>query len=183
MVVSVISKIGKGLNVSSLTSKSFIERLIQEDYKFFTGVPCSLLSGLIYELEDQKWEASYVPSVREDASVGLCVGAYLAGTMPVLLMQNSGLGYCLNAFTSLNLIYKIPALVIMSWRGKAGKDAPEHIIMGDIDQELLKTAGMEYSILSAENCEEVLKKAKQKIYVEKLPYTLIVEKGLFDERH
>ena len=169
--------------MSSLTSQSFIERLIQEDYKFFTGVPCSLLSGLIYELEDQKGEARYVPSVREDAAVGLCVGAYLAGKMPVLLMQNSGLGYCLNAFTSLNLIYKIPALVIMSWRGKAGKDAPEHIIMGDIDQELLKTAGMEYSILSAENCEEVLKKAKQKIYFEKLPYTLIVEKGLFDERH
>ena len=169
--------------MSSLTSQSFIERLIQEDYKFFTGVPCSLLSGLIYELEDQKVEARYVPSVREDAAVGLCVGAYLAGAMPVLLMQNSGLGYCLNAFTSLNLIYKIPALVIMSWRGKAGKDAPEHIIMGDIDQELLKTAGMEYSILSEENCEKVLKKAKQKICDEKLPYTLIVEKGLFDERH
>ena len=183
MVVSVISKTGKGLNVSSLTSKSFIERLIQEDYKFFTGVPCSLLSGLIYELEDQNGQVRYVPSVREDAAVGLCVGAYLAGTMPVLLMQNSGLGYCLNAFTSLNLIYKIPALVIMSWRGKAGKDAPEHIIMGDIDQELLKTAGMEYSILSEENCEDVLKKAKQKICNEKLPYTLIVEKGLFDERH
>ena len=116
--------------MSSLTSQSFIERLIQEDYKFFTGVPCSLLSGLIYELEDQKVEARYVPSVREDAAVGLCVGAYLAGAKPVLLMQNSGLGYCLNAFTSLNLIYKIPALVIMSWRGKAGKDAPEHIIMG-----------------------------------------------------
>ena len=115
--------------MSSLTSQSFIERLIQEDYKFFTGVPCSLLSGLIYELEGQKCEARYVPSVREDAAVGLCVGAYLAGAMPVLLMQNSGLGYCLNAFTSLNLIYKIPALVIMSWRGKAGKDAPEHIII------------------------------------------------------
>ena len=169
--------------MSSLTSQSFIERLIQEDYKFFTGVPCSLLSGLIYELEDQKGEARYVPSVREDAAVGLCVGAYLAGAMPVLLMQNSGLGYCLNAFTSLNLIYKIPALVIMSWRGKAGKDAPEHIIMGDIDQELLKTAGMEYSVLSEENCEKVLKKAKHKICDEKLPYTLIVEKGLFDERH
>ena len=183
MVVSVISKTGKGLNVSSLTSQSFIERLIQEDYKFFTGVPCSLLSGLIYELEGQNGEVRYVPSVREDAAVGLCVGAYLAGTMPVLLMQNSGLGYCLNAFTSLNLIYKIPALVIMSWRGKAGKDAPEHIIMGDIDQELLKTAGMEYSILSEENWEEVLKKARQKICNEKLPYTLIVEKGLFDERH
>ena len=168
--------------MSSLTSQSFIKRLVQEEYKFFTGVPCSLLSGLIYVLESQD-EVRYIPAVREDAAVGLCTGAYLAGTMPVLLMQNSGLGYSLNAFTSLNLIYKIPMLVIMSWRGKDGKDAPEHIIMGDIDKQLLKTAGMESSLLSEENCEEVLKKAKQKITEEKLPYTLIVEKGLFDERH
>ena len=168
--------------MSSLTSQSFIKRLIQDNYKFFTGVPCSLLSGLIYELEGQQ-EARYIPAVREDAAVGLCTGAYLAGAMPVLLMQNSGLGYSLNAFTSLNLIYNIPMLVIMSWRGKDGKDAPEHIIMGDIDKQLLKTAGMEYSLLNEENCEEVLRKAKNKICEEKLPYTLIVEKGLFDERH
>ena len=71
----------------------------------------------------------------------------------------------------------------MSWRGKDGKDAPEHIIMGDIDKKLLQTARMGYSLLNQENCEEVLKKAKKKIYEEKLPYTLIVEKGLFDERH
>ena len=137
---------------------------------------------MIYELEYQQ-EARYIPAVREDAAVGLCTGAYLAGAMPVLLMQNSGLGYSLNAFTSLNLIYNIPMLVIMSWRGKDGKDAPEHIIMGDIDKQLLKTAGMEYSLLNEDNCEEVLRKAKNKICEEKLPYTLIVEKGLFDERH
>ena len=182
MVASEISKIGKSFYMFSLTSQSFIKCLIHEGYKFFTGVPCSLLSGLIYELEEQK-EARYIPAVREDAAVGLCTGAYLAGTMPVLLMQNSGLGYSLNAFTSLNLIYNIPILVIMSWRGKDGKDAPEHIIMGDIDKKLLQTARMEYSLLNKENCEEVLKKAKKKIYEEKLPYTLIVEKGLFDERH
>ena len=182
MVASEISKIGKSFYMLSLTSQSFIKCLIHEGYKFFTGVPCSLLSGLIYELERQE-EARYIPAVREDAAVGLCTGAYLAGTMPVLLMQNSGLGYSLNAFTSLNLIYNIPILVIMSWRGKDGKDAPEHIIMGDIDKKLLQTARMEYSLLSEENCEEVLKKAKKKIYEENLPYTLIVEKGLFDERH
>lgn len=168
--------------MSSLTSQSFIDRLIRENLKFFTGVPCSLLSGLISHLEEVE-EARYIPSVREDAAVGLCAGAYLAGTMPVLLMQNSGLGYCLNAFTSLNLIYKIPVLVIMSWRGQGGKDAPEHIIMGDIDQKLLETAGMDYSILKADNCDQVLATAMKKINEEKLPYTLIVEKGLFDERH
>jgi phosphonopyruvate decarboxylase len=78
MVASEISKIGKSLNMFSLTSQSFIKCLIHEGYKFFTGVPCSLLSGLIYELEGQK-EARYIPAVREDAAVGLCTGAYLAG--------------------------------------------------------------------------------------------------------
>lgn len=165
-----------------ITSKSFVDRLIQENFKFFTGVPCSLLSGLISYLEEVE-EAKYIPSVREDAAVGLCAGAYMAGSMPVLLMQNSGLGYCLNAFTSLNLIYRIPVLVIMSWRGQGGKDAPEHIIMGDINQKLLETAGMDYSVLKPENLDQVLETAKRKINEEKLPYTLIVEKGLFDERH
>jgi sulfopyruvate decarboxylase TPP-binding subunit len=112
----------------------------------------------------------------------LCAGAYLAGKLPVLLMQNSGLGYCLNAFTSLNLIYRIPVLVIMSWRGEGGKDAPEHIIMGKINQKLLQTAGMCHSVLSADNYQEALDAARSKIN-EGLPYTLLVGKGLFDEGH
>ena len=168
--------------MSLLTSQTFIDRLIQENFKFFTGVPCSLLSGLISCLEEVE-EAKYVPSVREDAAVGLCSGAYLSGSLPVLLMQNSGLGYCLNAFTSLNLIYRIPVLIIMSWRGQGGKDAPEHIIMGDIDQKLLEVAGMDYSVLKSDNLDQVLETAMQTIIEEKLPYTLIVKKGLFDERH
>ena len=168
--------------MSPLTSQLFIERLVQANFKFFTGVPCSLLSGLISCLEKNN-DAKYIPSVREDAAVGLCAGAYLAGSLPVLLMQNSGLGYCLNAFTSLNLIYKIPTLVIMSWRGQGGKDAPEHLIMGDINQKLLETAGMNYSVLKPDNCEETLGIALKKINEEKVPYTLMVEKGLFDERH
>ncbi len=169
-------------NVSPLTSQVFIDRLIRENFKFFTGVPCSLLSGLISYLEEIE-EAKYIPSVREDAAVGLCAGAYLSGSLPALLMQNSGLGYCLNAFTSLNLIYRIPVLVIMSWRGQGGKDAPEHIIMGDISQKLLEIAGMDYAVLKPDNCDQVITTAMRKINEEKLPYTLIVEKGLFDEGH
>jgi hypothetical protein len=66
----------------------------------------------------------------------------------------------------------------MSWRGQDGKDAPEHI-----SQKLLETAGMDYSVLKPENFDQVLATAMQKINEEKLPYTLIIEKGLFDERH
>jgi len=165
-----------------LSSENFIEKLQGKDFSFFTGVPCSLLSGLISSL-DKNPDVEYMPSVREDAAVGVCAGMYMAGKLPVLLMQNSGLGYCLNAFTSLNLIYNIPTLVIMSWRGFEGKDAPEHIIMGEVSEKLLQTAGMEYSILTDDNVDEVLTTACNKIKNEALPYTLLVKKGLFDERH
>jgi sulfopyruvate decarboxylase TPP-binding subunit len=97
-------------------------------------------------------------------------------------MQNSGLGYSLNAFTSLNLIYKIPTLVIMSWRGCGGNDAPEHIIMGEISEELLKTSQMEFGILTPENQDQMLDQAMATIK-QGLPFTLLVKKGLFDVKH
>ena len=163
-----------------LSSKTFIEKLYGHGFDFFTGVPCSLLSGLISSLEES---SGYLPSVREDAAVGLCAGAFMAGKQPVLLMQNSGLGYSLNAFTSLNLIYKLPVLVIMSWRGYGGKDAPEHIIMGEVNEKLLTTAGMDHAVLSEDNADAMLAQAVNQIKNQKLPYTILVKKGLFDERH
>ncbi len=165
-----------------LDSKSFIDRLRAAGFDFYAGVPCSLLSGLIARLESDP-DIPYYPAVREDAAVGLCAGAYMGGKLPVLLMQNSGLGYSLNAFTSLNLIYKIPVLVIMSWRGCGGKDAPEHIIMGRISEQLLETSEMDFAELTDENQDAVLEKAMKKIKEERLPFTLLVKKGLFDERH
>ncbi len=164
-----------------LNSQNFFSRLKQEGFNFYTGVPCSLLAGLFSILEKQD-EFPYLASVREDAAVGLCSGAYMGGKLPVLLMQNSGFGYSLNAFTSLNLIYKIPMLVVMSWRGCGGKDAPEHIIMGDINEKLLETSGMEYSILTQDNLDEVLARARQTIVKDELPFTILVKKGFFDER-
>ena len=165
-----------------LSSKPFIEQLQGSGFDFFTGVPCSLLSGLIAEMESDP-KIGYIPSVREDAGVGLCAGAYMGGKQPVLLMQNSGLGYSLNAFTSLNLIYKIPVLVIMSWRGHGGKDAPEHIIMGDVNERLLETSGMQYAVLDENNSGAVLADAVKVIRQERVPFTLLVKKGVFDERH
>ena len=164
-----------------LNSKSFLKCLQGEGFNFYTGVPCSLLTGLFSNLENQT-EFPYIASVREDAAVGLCSGAYLGGKLPVLLMQNSGLGYSLNAFTSLNLIYKIPILVIMSWRGCGGKDAPEHIIMGDINEKLLETSGMQYSILTQDNLSKIITEVRKTIMEEELPFTILVKKGFFDER-
>ncbi|MBI3615749.1 MAG: sulfopyruvate decarboxylase subunit alpha [Candidatus Omnitrophica bacterium] len=114
-----------------------MQALRGEGFNFFTGVADSLVASLIEELGEE-----YIPAVREDLAVGLASGAFLAGRRPCVLMQNSGLGYCLNTLTSLNLIYKIPLLMIVGYRGYQGKDAPEHQVMGRHCRALLEQVGI-----------------------------------------
>jgi phosphonopyruvate decarboxylase len=124
----------------------FVAMLRELGCDFFTGVPCSLVAGLIAAL-DADPSLPYYPETREDAAIGLACGARLAGRQPVVIMQNSGLGVCLNALTSLVLLYKTPCLLLITWRGygqHGGGDAPEHVIMGDVCARLLETIGVPY---------------------------------------
>jgi phosphonopyruvate decarboxylase len=123
--------------------------LTRHGFDFFTGVPCSLVEDVIAVLEGER-DAPYIAAVREDAAVGLAAGAWFAGRRPCVLMQNSGLGTSLNALASLSLMYGLPALVVVTWRGHEGKDAPEHILTGKITPQILDLLGMPYRVLSAE---------------------------------
>lgn len=80
-----------------LTSKVFSELLFSKGFNFFTGVPCSLLSGLISIIDDDP-KTPYYPAVREDAAVGLCAGAYLAGKLPVFTHAKLGVGLLSQCF-------------------------------------------------------------------------------------
>lgn len=130
-------------------ARQVVAALRQEGVDFATGVPCSLLAGLFSALEREEsgTAISYVPAPREDTAVGMAVGARLAGAWPVVLMQNSGLGYCLNTLTSLTLIYDIHPLVVMSWRGHDGTDAVEHDIIGREVTNLLDVVGIGHMVL------------------------------------
>jgi len=123
--------------------------LTRHGFDFFTGVPCSLVEDVIAVLEGER-DAPYIAAVREDAAVGLAAGAWFAGRRPCVLMQNSGLGTSLNALASLSLMYGLPALVVVTWRGHEGKDAPEHILTGKITPQILDLLGVPYRVLSAE---------------------------------
>ena len=110
-----------------LEADDFVKGLQGIGFDFFTGVPDTILGGIIAHLTD---EGLYTPSVREDEAVAMASGAFLGGKIPAVLMQNSGLGNALNVLASLNLIYQIPCLLLVSWRGFQGKDAPEHLVLG-----------------------------------------------------
>lgn len=51
----------------------------------------------------------------------------------MVLCRNSSLGNRLNPLTSLNWPFRIPTLLITTWRGQPGlKDEPRHAPMGEI---------------------------------------------------
>jgi phosphonopyruvate decarboxylase len=112
---------------------------VRRGFDFFTGVPCSLVKGILAELERR---GLFTVDTREDAALGLAAGAYLGGRLPVVVMQNSGLGVSLNAIASLQRLYKIPALLLVTWRGHDGADAPEHNIMGPVTRGVLDLFGV-----------------------------------------
>jgi len=160
-------------------SKEFVQLLVGRGYDFFTGVPCSLLGGLFQVLDDDL-DRDYVSATREDCAVGMAAGAWLAGRRAVVMMQNSGLGVSVNALASLNEIYEIPCLVVVSWRGQGGKDAPEHIRMGAVTKELLDTLEIPWAVVPpgepfaplVDRVEAAMEKARR-------PGALIVTKGVF----
>src|SRR6266446_7776970 len=124
------------LDAMVVSGRDLAVLLERQGFDFFAGVPCSLIEDLIAALQAHP-RLPYIPAPREDVAVGLAAGAWFAGRRPTVLMQNSGLGTSLNALASLSLMYGLPALLLVTWRGYQGKDAPEHILMGDISPKLL----------------------------------------------
>jgi sulfopyruvate decarboxylase alpha subunit len=156
-----------------LTGADFCELTSALEYDFFTGVPDSTLGTALKVLEsDPRYQ--YVPSVREDNAVGLAVGAYLGGRNPVVFMQNSGLGHCLNALTSLVSLYKIPLLLIVGWRGADEFDAPEHILMGSASPALLTAVGIPFWIPGQDDVGTSLRAASVRSRSENCPVALLI---------
>jgi acetylornithine deacetylase/succinyl-diaminopimelate desuccinylase-like protein len=105
------------------------------------------------------------------------------GKVPAVLMQNSGLGTSLNALISLNVIYQQPCLLLISWRGFQGKDAPEHLVMGDSMTQILDAARIPHRTLSERSLIEDLKWTAQTFMKQRIPVALLLKKGIVKGNH
>jgi sulfopyruvate decarboxylase subunit alpha len=103
---------------------------------FAASVPCVNLQQLLTQVDEDP-HIIHLPATREEEGVGLCAGAWMGGRRPALLMQNSGLGNCINALASLDFLYGIPLLMIISHRGCAGEPMVGQMPMGRLTVPLL----------------------------------------------
>lgn len=125
---------------------------------FAASVPCVNLEKLL-GLVAQDPEILYVPVTREEEGVGLSAGAWMGGCKPALLMQNSGLGNSINALASLNSLYRIPLLMIISHRGSVGEPIVGQIPMGRLTPHLLEMMEIPHFSPKPEEVEETVASA------------------------
>jgi len=148
-------------------------------FDFYTGVPCSFLTPLINRTIGDP-ALAYVGAAQEGEAVAIAAGAWLAGRRTVVMCQNSGLGNTINPLTSLNWPFRIPTLMVVTWRGQPGMaDEPQHELMGRITGALLDTIEVPHAPFPIEPAEvaSVLEAATEAMNTDDLPYALIMAKG------
>lgn len=165
-----------------IPAQKFIEILKKAGISPFFEVPCSILKPLTGVLESDK-DIDLIRPVSEGTAMGLAAGAYLStGIIPMVMMQNSGLLNAANAITSLFQVYRIPVLLLVTWRGDPNgpPDAPEHEFMGKNLLNIIEAMKIPYRVLSPEGFERQLEEMMQIIRRNKLPGILVLKKGLIE---
>ena len=61
---------------------------------------------------------------KEEEGVGISAGAHLAGVKSAMLMQNHGFLAAINGIVSLAQLYRVPLLMLISYRGEFGEPDP-----------------------------------------------------------
>lgn len=167
-----------------LDQKLVYEALLENKINFFTGVPDSYLNGFCNYLLKHVPEENNIIAANEGNAIGIASGHYFAsGEIPLVYMQNSGLGNAVNPLVSLvnEHVYSVPMLLLIGWRGQPGTgDWPQHELQGEITGGMLEMMHIPYTVL-----EDDIKEFKKAIAIavtycteNRQPYALIAPKGV-----
>jgi phosphonopyruvate decarboxylase len=154
-------------------------------FDFFTGVPCSFLTPIINHItSDNSNSRKYIGAASEGESLAIAAGAWLTGKNTVVMCQNSGLGNAVNPLTSLNAVFKIPTMMLVTWRGYPEKiDEPQHQLMGKITPSLLSIMEIPYELLpiNIDLFKKSLEINKRKIEESRLPFVYLLKDNIIDK--
>lgn len=154
---------------------------------FFTGVPDSLLNDFCLYLVNNIPDGQHVMAANEGNAVAIAAGHYMAtGNIPIVYMQNSGIGNATNPLLSLthDCVYGIPMILVIGWRGDpAISDHAQHKKQGELTPVLMKDMDIPFEILDNENTviqkfEWAVAKAKEI----SSPVALIAKKAILTEK-
>ncbi len=162
-----------------ISASSFCEAAKRRGFDLWTGVPCSYLKPFINYVIDAP-DLEYIGAANEGDAIAIGAGAEIGGRKSVVMFQNSGFGNTVNPLTSINMICKIPSLIITTWRGEPGgaHDEPQHELMGEITPALFDTMKIKWEFFPTEESqvEGVLNRVTEHMERTREPYGLIMKK-------
>ncbi len=163
----------------------FLKNLKKSGVNYFTGVPDSLLQDFCSCLEDQSTCCDHVLAANEGSAIALAIGHHLGtGDVPLVYMQNSGLGNAINPLLSLanEQIYSIPILLLIGWRGQPGlQDEPQHIMQGAITMQMLNMLGIDQHVLSTETTVDEIRDLVHRTKKTSKPHAILVRRNTFSK--
>src|ERR1700754_2585860 len=132
--------------VSVANSQIIYDALKACDVKIVSALPETWLVHLIRMADDDP-EMTLVRVAKEEEAIGISAGAHLAGVNSALLMQNHGFLAAINPIVSLAQLYKIPLLMLISYRGHFGEKDPWQTQGGLVTEPVLRALGIPYAFL------------------------------------
>jgi phosphonopyruvate decarboxylase len=162
-----------------IEADTFLAPARARGFDFYTGVPCSFLTPMINRVISDR-TLDYVGAASEGEAVAIAAGAWLAGRRTVVMCQNSGLGNTVNPLTSLNFPFRIPTMMIVTWRGQPGLvDEPQHELMGQITDSMLDVMRIPNAAFprEADGVASALESAEQAMEETGLPFAFVMAKG------
>ena len=119
---------------------------------------------------------------KEEEGVGISAGAYFAGVKSAMLMQNHGFLASINGIVSFAHLYKIPLLMLISYRGSFGERDPWQTQGGNVTEALLRAMCIPYSFLDeVESVEKSIRQAQTLAESSLQPVALLLTRDLMWE--
>jgi phosphonopyruvate decarboxylase len=162
-----------------LTAHAFCDAAKRAGFSLYTGVPCSYVKPFINFVIDAA-DLTYIGATNEGDAVAIATGAKLGGKRAIVMMQNSGLGNAVSPLTSLNAVFRIPVLLIVTLRGEPGgpHDEPQHEVMGAITTTMLENMRIAWDWFPTEEAQvgSAIGKAVAHMDATGLPFCLVMRK-------
>ena len=167
--------------VSLTNSKLIYEALKECDVRLLSALPETWLVHLI-RMTDEDPEMILVRLAKEEEGVGISAGAHFAGVKSAMLMQNHGFLASINGIVSFAHLYKVPLLMLISYRGSFGERDPWQTQGGNVTEPLLRALGIPYSFLDkAESAKMRIRQAQTLAESSLQPVALLLMRDLMWE--
>jgi sulfopyruvate decarboxylase subunit alpha len=132
--------------VSQTNSLVIYQALKSCNIRLLSALPETWLVHLIRLAEDDPG-MTLVRLAKEEEGVGISAGAHFAGVSSAMLMQNHGFLASINGIVSFAQLYRIPLLMLISYRGHFGERDPWQTQGGSATEPLLRALGIPYAFL------------------------------------